>query len=172
MAEMEILRAARPYEDVFLDDPADNPDARRFRVWFDDENVELLLAKVADAIDRAQSINSAIDAAENREQRAEAVKTMAKLEKRVIVAFIGVDGWVALLDWMGGREAVDPEECTIALGEVMAQLLMMLGRKATSEQLRRCGLYYSQENAMTKALMQAQRADAPKAAQGGKKRRK
>lgn len=172
MAEMEILRAARPYEDVFLDDPADNPDARRFRVWFDDENVELMLAKVADAIDRAQSINSAIDAAENREQRAEAVKTMAKLEKRVIVAFIGADGWDALLDWMGGGEPVDPEECTIALGEVMAQLLMMLGRKATSEQLRRCGLYYSQENAMTKALLQAQRADAPKAAQGGKKRRK
>ena len=33
------------------------------------------------------------------------------------------------------------------LGEVMASFLMLLGRKATNEQLRRCGLYFSQESA-------------------------
>ena len=169
---MEVLRTARPYEDVFFDDPGDNPGAKRYRVWFDDESVEELLAKVADAIDRAQSLNRAIDAAAGPEERVEAVKTMARLEKRVIVAFIGVEGWDALLEWMGGGEPVDPEGCTIALGEVMAQLLTMLGRKATNEQLRRCGLYYSQESAKTKAFLQAQREDGVKVVKGGKKSRK
>lgn len=170
---MEILRMSRPYEDVYFEDPADNPGTPRFRVWFDDGSVEALLAKVADAIDRAQSLNRAIDEAADPEQRAEAVKTMAKLEKRVIVAFIGVEGWDELLKWMGGGEAVDPEDCTIALGEVMAQLLTMLGRKATNEQLRRCGLYYSQESAKMKAFLQAQRrADGPKVVKGGKGKRK
>ena len=78
-------------------------------------------------------------------------------------------------------EPVDPAKHTSALGEVMASFLMLLGRKATNEQLRRCGLYFSRESAQTKAFLQEQRKQQPKRggqfseAQGGKsgkKRRK
>lgn len=169
---MEILRQSRPYEDIFFEDPDENPDTPHFRVWFDDESIEAMLGKVATAIDRASSLNRKLGEAQTPEQRAEITQTMVHLEKRVIVAFIGADGYDALLSWMGGGEAVDPARFTSMLGEVMGSFLTLLGRKATNEQLRRCGLYFSQESAMTKAFLQAQRKDGLTAVQGGKKKRR
>lgn len=171
---MEILRLSRPFEDVYFEDPNDNPDTPSFRVYFDDDSIETMLSKVSDAIDRAQSIQRKLNQAETAEDRAELIEMMVHLEKRVIVAFIGTDGYDQLLTWMGGGEAIDPSKYTSMLGEVMASFLMMLGRKATNEQLRKCGFYYSQESAKTKAFLQAQRGNQPKVIQGskGKKKRK
>ena len=165
---MEILRISRPFEDVYFEDPNDNPDTPRYRVYFDDGSIETMLSKVSDAIDRAQSIQWKLDKAENEEDRAELIEMMTHLEKRVIVAFIGIEGYDQLLKWMGDGEPIEPSKYTSMLGEVMASFLMMLGRKATNEQLRRCGLYYSQESAKTKAFLQAQRGNQPKVIQGGK----
>lgn len=165
---MEILRLSRPYEDIYFEDPEENPGTPRFRVYFDDESIDELLGKVSNAIDRAQSIDRKLGAAESAEERAELADMMAHLEKRVIVAFIGAEGYDRLLEWMGDGEPIDPSMHTSMLGEVMASLLMMLGRKATNEQLRRCGLYYSQESAQTKAFLQAQRKGAPAVVDGGK----
>lgn len=178
---MEILRLQRPYEDIYFEDPEDNPDTPRFRVFFDDESIDALLAKVSNAIDRAQSLNRKLDQAQTDEQRAEITQMMVHLEKRVIVAFIGTDGYDRLLSWMGDGEPIDPAKHTSMLGEVMASFLMLLGRKATNENLRRCGLYYSQESAKTKAFLQEQRKQQPKqvgqfrevqGGKSGKKRRK
>lgn len=175
---MKILRVARPYEDIYFEDPAENPDTPRFRVWFDDDNIEAMLGKVSNAIDRAQSLQRSLESAQTPEQRAEVTQTMVHLEKRVIVAFIGPDGYDALLEWMGGGERVDPARFTSMLGEVMATFLTLLGRKATNEQLRSCGLYYSQESAKTKAFLQAQRkgakgsGDGMRVVSGGKKKRR
>lgn len=169
---MEILRQSRPYEDIYFEDPEENPDIPHYRVWFDDDSIKAMLGKVGNAIDRAQSLDRRLGEAQTPEQRAEAAQAMVHLEKRVIVAFIGADGYDALLSWMGGGEAVDPARYTNMLGEVMGSLLTLLGRKATNEQLRRCGLYFSQESAKTKAFLQAQRKGNPKAAKGGKKSRK
>lgn len=165
---MEILRISRPFEDVYFEDPNDNPDTPRYRVYFDDGSIETMLSKVSDAIDRAQSIQRKLDKAENEEDRAELIEMMTHLEKRVIVAFIGIEGYDQLLKWMGDGEPIEPSKYTSMLGEVMASFLMMLGRKATNEQLRRCGLYYSQESAETKAFLQAQRGNQPKVIKGGK----
>lgn len=169
---MEILRLSRPYEDVYFEDPSDSPDTPSFRVYFDDDGIETMLSKVSDAIDRAQSIQRKLNRAETAEDRAELIEMMVHLEKRVIVAFIGIDGYDQLLTWMGGGDAIDPSKYTSMLGEVMASFLMMLGRKATNEQLRKCGLYYSQENAKTKAFLQAQRGNQPTVVQGGKGKKK
>ncbi|MFR2950198.1 MAG: hypothetical protein ACLTKG_01770 [Collinsella intestinalis] len=178
---MEILRLARPFEDVYFEDPEDNPDTPRFRVYFDDASIEAMLAKVSNAIDRAQSLNRKLDQAQTDEQRADITQTMVHLEKRVIVTFIGTDGYDSLLSWMGDGEPIDPAKHTSVLGEVMASFLMLLGRKATNEQLRRCGLYFSQESAQTKAFLQEQRKQQPKrggqfsevqGGKSGKKRRK
>lgn len=165
---MEILRISRPFEDVYFEDPNDNPDTPRYRVYFDDGSIETMLSKVSDAIDRAQSIQRKLDKAENEEDRAELIEMMTHLEKRVIVAFIGIEGYDQLLKWMGDGEPIEPSKYTSMLGEVMASFLMMLGRKATNEQLRRCGLYYSQESAKTKAFLQVQRGNQPKVIKGGK----
>lgn len=165
---MEILRLSRPYEDIYFDDPEDNPDTPRFRVFFDDDGIDEMLRKVADAIDRAQSIDKKLQAAQTEEERAELTEMMTHLEKRVIVAFIGIEGYDQLLKWMGDGEPINPSKYTSMLGEVMASFLMLLGRKATNEQLRRCGLYYSQESAKTKAFLQEQRKSQPKVIQGGK----
>lgn len=169
---MEILRISRPFEDVYFEDPNDNPDTPRYRVYFDDGSIETMLSKVSDAIDRAQSIQWKLDKAENEEDRAELIEMMTHLEKRVIVAFIGIEGYDQLLKWMGDGEPIEPSKYTSMLGEVMASFLMMLGRKATNEQLRKCGLYYSQESAKTKAFLQAQRGNQPKVIQGGKGKKK
>ena len=152
---MEVLRLARPYEDIYFDDPSTNPDTPHFRVWFDDESIETLLKKVANAIDRAQGLERKIKAATTDEERDEVTKMMVHLQKRVIVAFIGVDGYQSLLEWMGDGKAVDPSKHIGALGEIFAQFMMLLGKKATNEQLRECGLYYSQETAKTKAFLQS-----------------
>lgn len=165
---MEILRLSRPYEDIYFEDPEDNPDTPRFRVTFDDDGIEEMLRKVSDAIDRAQSIDKKLQAAQAAEERAELTEMMTRLEKRVIVAFIGAEGYDKLLEWMGDGKPIDPSEYTSMLGEVMASFLMLLGRKATNEQLRKCGLYYSQESAHTKAFLQAQRKNQPKVINGGK----
>lgn len=142
---MQVLRFQRPYEDVCFEDPAENPDTPRFRVWFDDRSIEGMLGKVANAIDRAQAVSRALDGDVGEEERAGLTDQLARLEKRVIVTFIGEEGYDALLAWMGDGEPVDPTAYTNALGEVMATFLTMLGRKATSEQLRACGLYYSEQ---------------------------
>lgn len=172
---MEILRMSRPYEDIYFEDPGNDPRTPCFRVYFDDDSIDAMLGKVSNAIDRAQSIERKMRAAGTDEERAELTDMMVHLEKRVIVAFIGAEGYQKLLEWMGDGEAVDPSKHTSMLGEVMATLLMLLGRKATSEQLRKCGLYYSQESAQTKAFLQAQRKtqrkSRPKAAQGKKSRK-
>ena len=163
---MEILRDARPYEDIYLDDPEVDPDTPRFRVYFDDASIDAMLGKVATAIDRAQQITRRIEGAETEEERAEQVKAMVHLEKRVIAAFIGAEGYDQLLAWMGDGEPVDPARHTSMLGEVMASFLSLLGRKATNQQLRACGLLYAREGAKTKAFLQEQR----KAKSGGKKK--
>lgn len=170
-SEMEILRLSRPYEDVYFEDPDESPGTPRFRVYFDDEGIEALLGKVASAIDRAQAITRKIDASEGAEERAELVRELARLEKRVIVAFIGAEGYDQLLAWMGDGEPIDPEKHTSMLGEVMASLLMLLGRKATNEQLRKCTAYYTQESAQTKAFLQVQRKAQPKGDKSGKRRK-
>ena len=155
-------------QDIYFEDPEDNPDTPRFRVTFDDDSIEEMLHKVSDAIDRAQSIDKKLQAAQTAEERAELTEMMTRLEKRVIVAFIGTEGYDKLLEWMGEGKPIDPSKYTSMLGEVMASFLMLLGRKATNGQLRKCGLYYSQESAQTKAFLQAQRKNQPKVINGGK----
>lgn len=150
---MELLKNIRAYEDVFFEDPEENPDTPRFRVWFDDKHIEEYLAKVGNAIDRAQA-NAA----------------QARLMKRTISAFIGTEGWEQLLAWMGGDEGpIAPEENIRILGEVFATFLNMLARHATSEQLMACGLAYSERADQVQALNRAQRrAKAKRKKKGGK----
>ena len=169
---MEILRMSRPYEDIYFEDPMDNPSTPRFRVYFDDRSIEEMLGKVANAIDRAQSLDRKAKAAGTPDERAEVTEMMVHLQKRVIVAFIGPDGYQKLLEWMGDGEAIDPAKHVSALGEVFAQLMMLLGRKATNEQLRSCGLYYSQESKKTAEFLRSQQTGRAQfnAVQGGKKK--
>ena len=157
---------------MYFDDPETNPDTPHFRIWFDDENIDALLRKVSNAIDRAQGLERKIINADNEEERAEVTQMMVHLQKRVIVSFIGSDGYQRLLEWMGGGNAIDPSKYIGALGEIFAQFMMLLGRKATNEQLRSCGLYYSEESAKTKAFLQSQRKNNLKTVDGSNKKKR
>ena len=86
---MELLKNIRAYEDVFFEDPEENPDTPRFRVWFDDKHIEEYLAKVGNAIDRAQANEQMAREADTPEKAAEANAAQARLMKRTISAFIG-----------------------------------------------------------------------------------
>lgn len=154
---MEILDLKRAYEDVCLADPMDDPETPHWRVDFSDAAIDGYLANVSDAIDRAQSLTRAMDAAEDEEGLASATQSLAKLEKRVIVTFIGTEGYEELLTWMGGGERIEPTEYTSQLGEVFAAFMSMLGRYATNEKLRDCGLLYAEQGKKTKAFLQAAR---------------
>lgn len=94
---MELLKNIRAYEDVFFEDPEENPDTPRFRVWFDDKHIEEYLAKVGNAIDRAQANEQMAREADTPEKAAEANAAQARLMKRTISAFIGTEGWEQLL---------------------------------------------------------------------------
>ena len=167
---MELLKNIRAYEDVFFEDPEENPDTPRFRVWFDDKHIEEYLAKVGNAIDRAQANEQMAREADTPEKAAEANAAQARLMKRTISAFIGTEGWEQLLAWMGGDEGpIAPEENIRILGEVFATFLNMLARHATSEQLMACGLAYSERADQVQALNRAQRrAKAKRKKKGGK----
>ena len=71
---MELLKNIRAYEDVFFEDPEENPDTPRFRVWFDDKHIEEYLAKVGNAIDRAQA-NEQMAREADTPEKAAATKT-------------------------------------------------------------------------------------------------
>lgn len=167
---MELLENIHAYEDVFFEDPEENPDTPRFRVWFDDKHIEEYLAKVGNAIDRAQANEQMAREADTPEKAAEANAAQARLMKRTISAFIGTEGWEQLLAWMGGDEGpIAPEENIRILGEVFATFLNMLARHATSEQLMACGLAYSERADQVQALNRAQRrAKAKRKKKGGK----
>lgn len=143
---MAIINATRAYEDVYLEDPAENPDTPRFRVWLDDRSIEEMLGKIKDAVDRAQEISRRDAEAKTDEERAEVNRMMARHQRRVISAVIGADGYRTVLEWMGGGEAIDPDTHVRQLGEVYGALLTMVARKATSEQLRECGMYFSEQS--------------------------
>ena len=77
---MEILRMSRPYEDIYFENPMDNPSTPRFRVYFDDRSIEEMLGKVANAIDRAQSLDRKAKAAGTPDERAEVTEMMVHLQ--------------------------------------------------------------------------------------------
>lgn len=162
---MEILRVPRSYEDVYFEDPEENPGAARYRVNFDDDAVDALIAKVGNAIDRAQGNDRAAREASTAEERAEANRAQARLIERTVEAFVGRDGWDELLRVVGGGEAVEPERHIRALGEVFAQLMLMLGRHVSVENLTKCGIYYSREAERTAEFYRSH-------AKGGKKKGK
>ena len=85
---MELLKNIRAYEDVFFEDPEENPDTPRFRVWFDDKHIEEYLAKVGNAIDRAQANEQMAREADTPEKAAEANAAQARLMKRTISALV------------------------------------------------------------------------------------
>ena len=135
-----IIGASRAYRDVYLMDPEQDPDAPSWRVELDDESIDQLVAKVGSAVDRARALGERAREASTPEERAEVARMTARLQKRVITAFIGPEGYDALLAWMGGGEPVDPERHTVQLGDVFAYFMQMLADVAGNRRLVECGI--------------------------------
>ncbi len=137
---MAIIGAKKAYEDIWLEDPATNPDTPHWRIPMDDKSIDALMRKVGNAIDRAHALSQQEAGALTEDEATEAREQIVRLQKRVIVAFLGVEGYDEILRWLSSDDnPVDPKDHIIAIGDVFAALLLVLEDRATSKRLRKAG---------------------------------
>lgn len=142
---MNVIGAKRVSEKVYLADPAEHPDAPSWDIRFTDAEIDRIAAISSDAIDRAQSLTrkqAAYEESGSEEDLAACVEDVARLQARVIKAFVGQDGYEAILSWMGGGEPIDPLENVSALGDVMAGFLGFFADRFGNERLLEVGAQY------------------------------
>lgn len=131
-----IIGATKVYEDIYLDDPKENPSTPHWRVSFDDKNCDRLLNVVSNAFLRIPELTKTAEGG-NEAESASATDEIVDLQRRVIVAFIGDDGYNEVLTFIGDDEApADPRESIIALGNVFAAFMNLLDERASSRKLR------------------------------------
>lgn len=169
---MAVLNVTRDYEDVYLQDPEDHPGAARYRVRFDDASIDSMLAKIGDALDRAQGLERRAAEASTDDERAEVARMTAHLQRRVIAAVIGPEGYDDVLRLVGDGEPANPETHVVQLGEVFAQLMDLVGRRASSEKLREYSLRAYREGERARKLADMRGRQGTRAVSGGKKGRR
>ncbi|WP_417801705.1 hypothetical protein [Thermophilibacter provencensis] len=169
---MAVLNVTRDYEDVYLQDPEEHPEAPRYRVRFDDASIDAMLAKIGDALDRARGLERRAAEASTDEERAEVARVTAHLQRRVIVAVIGPEGYDDVLRLVGDGEPADPETHVVQLGEVFAQLMDLVSRRASSEKLREYSLHAYREGERARKVADMRGRQGMRAVAGGKKGRR
>lgn len=116
----------------------------------DDASIDRMLSMVGNAMDRFASIQRTIDEATDQgdpEKADKATDAMVRLERRVITAIVGEDGYEAILALMSDDgEQVDPAENIVNVGEVLAGLVTWLYEHCTSKQLREAGVYVQRQS--------------------------
>lgn len=116
----------------------------------DDASIDRMVSMVGNAMDRFASIQKTIDEATgsgDEDKAAEATDAMVRLERRVITAIVGEDGYEAILALMSDDgEQVDPAENIVNVGEVLAGLVTWLYEHCTSKQLREAGVYAQRQS--------------------------
>lgn len=117
-----------------------------WRIATDDKSIEDMIAKIGNAVDRAHILVEKEAEAETDEERREANDMIVRLQKRVITAIIGADGYRDVLTYIGDGEPCDPSENIRNIGEVFAALCVWLYERCTSKQLREMGVYFQRED--------------------------
>lgn len=146
---MRVIGARKSTETVYLADPAEHPGAPSWEVDMSDAGVDRIRAIVGDAVERVRYLTdekSALEAQGDAEGMRRAAEDAARLERRVISAFIGREGYDEALRWIAG-EGADPLQHISAMGDVMAALLLMLADHAGNERLAEVGRVYGRKAA-------------------------
>lgn len=156
------LRINRQTEIIKVED--DGEALYEWEVPTDDASVERMLGLVGSAIQSAATLTSAQDGAKTEEERDKATADLVKLQKRVISAIIGPDGYTDVLTYIGDGKPCDPKKNIVNIGDVFGALCVWLYERCTAKQLREAGVYFERE----RTIKQPNRATRRQ----GKKKRK
>lgn len=137
-----IIGARRKVERVYLADPKKYPDAPSWEVDFGDASINRIRSIIADAVKRVKWLSDEKSAKElqgDEDGARKLTEDMARLQKRVVQAFVGHDGYEQTLAWLGGGERVDPLDCVTQMGDIMAALMLMFAERAGNDRLVELG---------------------------------
>jgi len=169
MAKTTTLQVNRKSERINIRDD-DGRVAYEWEVATDDESLQTMLVRVGNAFERAKELADASDAATTPEELEQTTKEIVKLQKRVISAIIGPQGYQDILEYIGDGEAVDPARYIRNVGDVFGSLCVWLYQRCTSKQLREAGVYFEGEQRRTNGQWTPDNRKARRAKKGGKKR--
>ncbi len=144
MAKPLQLQFNRSVEYINIPDD-DGETLYEWGVKTDDESLQTMLVRVGNAFERAKQLSDAADAATTPEELEAANAEIVKLQKRVISAIIGPDGYEDILEYIGDGEKVDPSKHIRTIGDVFGSLCVWLYERCTSKQLREAGIYFEGE---------------------------
>lgn len=135
-----------------------------WNVRTDDASMQRMISMVGNALDRAHSLTDKAEKADTDEARSEANADIARLQKRVISAIIGSDGYNDVLEYIGGGEPCDPMENIVNIGDVFGALCVWLYERCTAKQLREAGVYFERQRKSEPPNRAARRAKGKKKA--------
>ena len=165
--ERTTLQVARKQEAICIAGPDGEP-LYEWLVSTDDASLQRMLNKVGNSFDRARDLAAKAEGAATPEEAREANEETVKLQKRVISAIVGEQGYQDILEYIGDGEPVDPYDYIIVIGDVFGALCVWLYERCTSKQLRDAGVYIQGEAAR---LRRGTRKPAYTAKRGKKKRK-
>lgn len=138
-----ILKINRQQETIKVEDGGET--LYEWTVQTDDDNLNRTLNMVGNAMIRAQEMTEMQSAAKTPEEIEKANGDLVKLQKRVISAIIGADGYQDVLCYIGDGEPCDPAKNIVNIGDVFGALCVWLYEHCTSKQLRDAGIYFDGE---------------------------
>ena len=157
------LKINRQHETIKVDDE-DGSALYEWKVPTDDDSLNRTLNMVGNAMIRAKDLSDEQAKATTPEEAKEATDSLVKLQKRVISAIIGADGYQDVLCYIGDGEPCDPAKNIVNIGDVFGALCVWLYEHCTSKQLRDAGIYFDGEkkNAQWRPDNRASRRAKPK----------
>jgi hypothetical protein len=145
---MPTIKVNRQVEKITV--PGDDGEAAIvWKIRTDDKSMDSMLKMVGNAIDRAQALTEKSDEAQTEEELAETNRAIVHLQKRVISAIVGADGYDELLLYIGGGKPADPAENIVNIGDVFGALCVWLYERCTAKQLREAGVMFQGERERT-----------------------
>lgn len=143
-----ILKINRQIETIKVEDNGET--LYEWEVATDDKSIEQMLSKIGSSLDRAHTLVDKEAKAKNDEERAEANAMIVRLQKRVITSVIGSQGYLDVLEYIGGEYGpADPSENIRNIGDIFAALCVFVYERCTSKQLREVGVYFEREEKRT-----------------------
>lgn len=138
-----VLRINRQTEIINVQDGEET--LYSWEIPTDDESIDRMLGMVGSAIESAESLTDKQNSAKTDDEREKAEKDLVKLQKRVISAIIGSDGYNDVLTYIGDGKPCDPAKNIVNIGDVFGALCVWLYEHCTAKQLREAGVYFEVE---------------------------
>lgn len=147
-----VINLGRQVETITVPDE-DGTVACEWKVPTDDGSLDLMVSQVAAALEAYANDGS--------------VEEAVHLQRRVITAVIGEDGYSDVLAYIGGGEPADPSVNVANIGDVFAGLLVWLYDHVGQQRLVEAASMFTRQSAKAAKVAKAARSAGGK----GKKRK-